>query len=72
MKPLAEPWPLQNTPFDDLLRSAFSSRRKQLRNALPLAADDYVALNLDASSRPENLSPADYVRIAKHLASRGQ
>jgi 16S rRNA (adenine1518-N6/adenine1519-N6)-dimethyltransferase len=69
MEPVAERRLLENTPFDDLLRSAFSSRRKQLRNALPLAMADFAKLNIDPSSRPENLSPSDYVRIAEYLAS---
>jgi 16S rRNA (adenine1518-N6/adenine1519-N6)-dimethyltransferase len=69
MEPLAERPVLENTSFEDLLRGAFSSRRKQLRNALPLAMADYVKLNIDPKSRPENLSPADYVRIAEYLAS---
>jgi 16S rRNA (adenine1518-N6/adenine1519-N6)-dimethyltransferase len=67
MQPLAEPPALENTRFDDLLRGAFSSRRKQLRNALPLAAADFAALGIDPRARPENLSPADYVRVAQHL-----
>jgi 16S rRNA (adenine1518-N6/adenine1519-N6)-dimethyltransferase len=70
MEPLAEAPLLETTPFDDLLRSAFSSRRKQLRNALPLAMADYARLNIDPSARPENLSAADYVRIAQYLASQ--
>jgi 16S rRNA (adenine1518-N6/adenine1519-N6)-dimethyltransferase len=57
------------TAFDDLLRRAFSARRKQLRNALPLPTEGYAALSIDPRSRPENLSPADYVRIAEYLAS---
>ena len=36
MEPLAEDPRLDAIPFDELLRSAFSPRRKQLRNALPL------------------------------------
>jgi 16S rRNA (adenine1518-N6/adenine1519-N6)-dimethyltransferase len=67
MEPLADPPALENTRFDDLLRGAFSARRKQLRNALPLAAADFPKLGIDPSVRPENLSPADYVRIAQHL-----
>jgi 16S rRNA (adenine1518-N6/adenine1519-N6)-dimethyltransferase len=67
MEPLADAPQLAGTPFDDLLRGAFSSRRKQLRNALPLAAADFATLGIDPSARPENLSPADYVRIAQHL-----
>ena len=70
MEPLADTPALEHTPFDDVLRGAFSSRRKQLRNALPLAAADFGMLGIDPSARPENLSPADYVRIAQYLAAR--
>jgi 16S rRNA (adenine1518-N6/adenine1519-N6)-dimethyltransferase len=70
MQPLADAPSLENTPFDDLLRGAFSSRRKQLRNALPLAAADFATLGIDPSARPENLSPEDYVRIAQYLGFR--
>jgi 16S rRNA (adenine1518-N6/adenine1519-N6)-dimethyltransferase len=70
MEPLAEDPKLDATPFDQLLRGAFSSRRKQLRNALPLSPADYDALDVDPHFRPENLSPDDYVRIARYLASR--
>ena len=69
MEPLEERADLDGTPFDELLRAAFSSRRKQLRNALPLSSDDYPRLGIDPSARPENLSPADYVRIAGYLAT---
>jgi 16S rRNA (adenine1518-N6/adenine1519-N6)-dimethyltransferase len=47
---------------DDLLRQAFSARRKQLRNALrgiPLEK-----IGVDPGLRPENLSPQDYARIS--------
>ena len=47
---------------EDLLRQAFSARRKQLRNALPDI--DFAALGLDPKLRPENLSPQDYARIS--------
>ena len=69
LEPLAERPQLDMAPLDDLLRRAFSARRKQLRNALPLAITDYAELNIDPRIRPENLSPADYVRIAEYLAS---
>jgi 16S rRNA (adenine1518-N6/adenine1519-N6)-dimethyltransferase len=49
--------------FERIVREAFSARRKTLRNALPLAARDFETLGLDPRLRPENLSPADYVRI---------
>ena len=62
LEPLGErpraDWPR----FDDILRRAFSARRKQLRNALP--GVDLGALGIDPRLRAEDLSPADYVRIA--------
>ena len=53
---------------DDLLRKAFSARRKTLRNALPEV--DFSAVGIDPGLRPENLSPRDYARITKSIASR--
>jgi len=55
---------------EELLRRAFSARRKQLRNALPLAPGDYERLGIDARLRPEDLSPADYARISAFRRSR--
>ena len=53
-------WPL---PIDeDLLRRAFSARRKTLRNALPEI--DFEAAGVDSGLRPENLSPEDYARLS--------
>jgi 16S rRNA (adenine1518-N6/adenine1519-N6)-dimethyltransferase len=47
---------------EDLLRRAFSARRKTLRNALP--GVDFAAAGIDPTLRPENLSPADYARLS--------
>jgi 16S rRNA (adenine1518-N6/adenine1519-N6)-dimethyltransferase len=47
---------------EDLLRKAFSARRKTLKNALP--GVDFVSLGIDPKLRPENLSPQDYARIS--------
>ena len=55
--------------FADLVRRAFSARRKTLRNALGLEPDDFAALGLDPKLRPENLSPSDYVRITQTRVS---
>ena len=55
---------------EDMLRRAFSARRKQLRNALPLSSGDYEALGLDPRLRPEDLSPQDYARISAFRQSR--
>ena len=55
---------------EDQLRRAFSARRKTLRNALP--GIDFAALGIDPALRPENLSPADYARIAETTRRRPQ
>ncbi len=57
--------------FADLVRRAFSARRKTLRNALGLETEEFTGLRLDPKLRPENLSPEDYVRIAR-LPRAGQ
>jgi len=50
-------------PIDeDLLRRAFSARRKTLKNALPEV--DFEAAGIDPKLRPENLSPEDYARLS--------
>ena len=56
--PLAEPLRIS----DELLRRAFSARRKTLRNALP--GVDFAAAGIDPRLRPENLSPQDYARLS--------
>ena len=70
MEPIAESELPQMDPkiFADLVRRAFSARRKTLRNALALGPEDFAALRFDPKLRPENLSPADYVRIARHVS----
>ena len=71
MEPIAENElaKVETRAFADLVRRAFSARRKTLRNALGLQAEDFEALRLDPKLRPENLSPSDYVRIAQSLAA---
>jgi len=56
--------------LEKIVRGAFSARRKTLRNALPLKPGDYEALALDPKLRPENLSPADYLRVARRITTR--
>jgi 16S rRNA (adenine1518-N6/adenine1519-N6)-dimethyltransferase len=57
-----EPLPEALKIDEDLLRKAFSARRKTLRNAMP--GVDFAKLGIDPGLRPENLSPADYARIS--------
>jgi 16S rRNA (adenine1518-N6/adenine1519-N6)-dimethyltransferase len=52
----------------NLLRKAFSARRKTLRNALP--GVDFAALGIDSGLRPENLSPEDYARLSTNSIMR--
>ena len=58
MTPLESPLSID----EDLLRKAFSARRKTIRNAMP--GIDLEALGFDPQLRPENLSPADYAKIS--------
>jgi 16S rRNA (adenine1518-N6/adenine1519-N6)-dimethyltransferase len=53
---------------DELLRRAFSARRKMLRNALPEV--DFAALGIDPGLRPENLSALDYERVTRRISRR--
>jgi len=57
-----EPLDWQLPIDEDLLRRAFSARRKTLRNALPEV--DFEAVGIDPKLRPENLSPEDYARLS--------
>ena len=68
--PLDEALDVDEGVFARVVAQAFSARRKTLRNALPLAAGDYAVLGLDPGLRPENLSPSDYLRIARRVAER--
>jgi 16S rRNA (adenine1518-N6/adenine1519-N6)-dimethyltransferase len=68
--PLAQRPDCDAKTLERIVREAFSARRKTLRNALPLEAEDYAALGVDPSLRPENLAPQDYVRIARQVSAR--
>lgn len=70
MVPLATPLGCDEKVFEQVVREAFSARRKTLRNALSLAPEDYTELGLDAGLRPENLSPQDYVRITQRVCAQ--
>ena len=55
--------------FARVVTTAFSQRRKTLRNTLRnvLELADFEALNLDPSARAETLSVSDFVRIANRV-----
>ena len=67
--PLQKKMQCDQVVFEKIVRQAFSARRKTLRNALPLEPRDYEELAIDPKLRPENLAPADYVRIALRASS---
>ena len=70
--PAAEVVPLDERLFGTVVTRAFGARRKTLRNALIslIDAQGLSALGIDPGLRPENVSPADYIRIAIDIASR--
>lgn len=58
--------------LENLLRQAFSQRRKTIKNAMKpfLTGEDLNALALDPKLRPENLSLSQYVACANHIYAR--
>ena len=57
------------TPLRNLVRQAFAQRRKTVRNNLRdwVSAEQFAQLEIDPSLRPQNLTLADYVRMAELL-----
>jgi len=55
--------------LENVVRTAFSQRRKTLTNALRpyLTPSDFKALNIDPILRPEVLAVEDYVRISNYI-----
>ena len=55
--------------LSQVVRIAFSQRRKMLRNTLKGALSEagFAELGIDPTCRPEDISVADYVRIANYL-----
>ena len=51
--------------LDDVLRRAFSSRRKTLANALRGLEVDWEKCGIDSSRRPQTLSPREFARVAQ-------
>jgi 16S rRNA (adenine1518-N6/adenine1519-N6)-dimethyltransferase len=56
-----------------LVATAFSQRRKTVRNAMKtlLGEDELRSLGVDPGLRPESLAIADYVALANYLSRRG-
>ena len=67
----AEPPDVAFADLQRVVRAAFGQRRKMLRNSLgPVAQAAGVAVpDWAATLRPEAVSPADFVRLARHVAA---
>ena len=71
--PEAELAPVDEKVFSTVVTRAFGARRKTLRNALGslIDAPGLERLGIDPGLRPENLPPADYIRIAMSIGLEG-
>jgi 16S rRNA (adenine1518-N6/adenine1519-N6)-dimethyltransferase len=69
-KPLSELNAKSQEKLAQVVQTAFSQRRKMLRNTMKtlLADSDFAQLAIDSTRRPEDLSVDDYVRIANYLS----
>lgn len=58
--------------FDEILRSAFGKRRKQLGNALQplMTPDEITAADIDPTARAEQIDVDGFVRLARVAAGR--
>lgn len=59
--------------FAHIVKTAFSKRRKTLRNSLKeLVSDlDWETLQIDSHLRPEEISVHEFLQISNHLVSKG-
>ena len=72
------PLPAEQSPnvdprvLADVVRAAFSQRRKTISNSVSQLAtsDDLRAADIDPRARAEQLAPADFVRLAARVASK--
>ena len=68
LKPIKLPCDQETLDFTEkIVREAFTKRRKKLKNALGKFLDETIDLNIDLSQRPEDITPLEYVEIAKSL-----
>ncbi|MBT8140730.1 MAG: 16S rRNA (adenine(1518)-N(6)/adenine(1519)-N(6))-dimethyltransferase RsmA [Gammaproteobacteria bacterium] len=60
--------------FADVVRQAFSQRRKTIRNSLKsfLSPENFDQLGLDPQLRAERLSVLDFISISNYLSSKNQ
>ena len=74
--PRAAPMPCDRRLLERVTQAAFGQRRKMLRQSLRSLGTDVAVLlaatNLDATARAEDLSVADFVALARTLATTRQ
>jgi len=69
------PWPVNDLAhMEKLVTTAFSQRRKTLRNNLKgiVNDDELLALGMDPGCRPENVTVPQYVALSNYLQSLGR
>lgn len=67
--------PVANYPLlESLVRQAFSTRRKTIRNTLKTtcSTDDLQAVGIDPGKRPENIAPLAYYQLCNYLDKKSQ
>jgi 16S rRNA (adenine1518-N6/adenine1519-N6)-dimethyltransferase len=73
LPPAQCPDPALSAKIDAVVRAAFNQRRKTLSNALRglLDADAIRAAGIDPRARAEDVAPAGFVALARHVTSGG-
>ena len=69
MKPLAEPLACDQHKLEQVVTKAFSQRRKVIRNCVAgmFTETDLINAGIDPQTRPETVSLAHYVNLARAL-----
>ena len=68
--PRQDPPPCDLEALAQVLRTAFSKRRKTIANALAPLTPNWQELGLEPTLRPQELSVANYIALARQFASR--
>ena len=67
LKPLEQPPQIENRhTLNEIVRQAFSQRRKTLRNSLKglISSEQLATAEIEETLRPENITPEQFVRLA--------
>lgn len=72
LTPRAEPVAVDLAVLDQIVRTAFSNRRKTLSNALKSYELDYNALQIDAGLRPDAVTLEQFVRVASSVNAKNR